>query len=356
LKGLFLVDISKSGSDGTTSIPAVEKTQTISEGDTLLFAGDVSKVKDIWNIKGLEPTNQQQAAVDAPPTRSFVEVVIHPKSPLVGKTAGEIHFRGKYNASILSVYRDGAALRTKVGTVVIEGGDTLLLLCKTSKIDDLKRSTDFITLAEPDGGGPVKINYFLLFVALLANAVMISFDAAEIGDLLTLALMASYVCLMAGCLTVRQAVDCIPIRLIIVIAASFAMATALNVTGVAAEIAANLTSLTEPIGPIGLLYGIYLATVLLTALLSNGAAAALMIPIIFALTFDTISVKAYVYAVMLGASADFSTPIGYQTNLMVWGPGGYKFYDFPRYGIPLQIILSFVTVGLCYLIYGTVSE
>jgi di/tricarboxylate transporter len=87
-------------------------------------------------------------------------------------------------------------------------------------------------------------------------------------------------------------------------------------------------------------------------LLSNASAAALMIPIVFSLPQDTLNVKAFVYVVMLGASADFSTPIGYQTNLMVWGPGGYKFYDYARIGLPLQLIVSLITVGLCLIIFG----
>jgi di/tricarboxylate transporter len=172
------------------------------------------------------------------------------KSPLVGATAREVNFREKYNASIVSIYREGEHLRKKIGDIQIEGGDTLLLICKKSWVPKLKKNSDFIVVSQV-GGSMLRPNYFKLVIAPLISIAMIAVSAAGIIDLLTASLAAAFAMLLTRCLTVQEAIDAIPGRLILVIAGSFGMASALNNTGVAAELADNLVSVLSPIGDFG---------------------------------------------------------------------------------------------------------
>jgi len=218
-----------------------------------------------------------------------------------------------------------------------------------------KDSGDFVLVSEI-GGGPVKYNKARMIIAPILAILMISLAAADVLDLLPLALAAAFMMIFIGCLTIPQAIKATNLRVIIMIAASFAMASALEVTGVANEWAHNLVSLFGS-SQWGLLYAVYVATALLTALLSNASAAALMLPIVFELSLSggapLLGIKALLVCIMVAASADFSTPIGYQTNLMAWVPGGYHFTDYARIGLPLQVLLSLVSTTIIYFVFGT---
>eukprot|EP01100_Stratorugosa_tubuloviscum_P005739 TRINITY_DN254_c0_g2_i1.p1 TRINITY_DN254_c0_g2~~TRINITY_DN254_c0_g2_i1.p1 ORF type:complete len:669 (-),score=352.75 TRINITY_DN254_c0_g2_i1:136-2142(-) len=344
LDGLFLVEIQRGG----TTLPAAASDTTLMPGDFLLFAGDVNKVKDLWRIQGLKPTNQEDKLVMAMPNRILVEAVISQRSSLIGQTVRGSGFREKFNAAIVSIYREGEPLQQRIGDIKLQAGDTLLLVSKPNFVEKHKNSNDFLVAYEI-GGSHLAYDGWRQICACLLAILMIILNAADLCDLLTLALCAAFGMVFIGCFDFDKAVGHINFFVMLTISASFGMSAALENTGVAKELADNILAIFEPLGNIGILYAVYLATAVLTALLSNASSAAIMVPIVFNL--GVADVKIYLYCVMVAASADFSTPIGYQTNLMVWGPGGYKFYDYTRFGFPLQVLLSIVSVVILNFAY-----
>ncbi|KAL6067728.1 putative sulfur deprivation response regulator [Balamuthia mandrillaris] len=348
LEGLFLVEVHRSG----VIIPAADPDYHLFAGDYLLFAGDVTKIKNLWKLKGLRPTGQESDIILPLPNRIIVEATVSPRSSLTQTSIRNSNFRERFNAAILSVYRDGHPLHQKIGNITPKGGDVLLMVAKPSFLDKhVNMDGDFLLVSQV-GDSALARDWKRLIAAPFFALVMVVLSAAEVTDLMTASLCASFACIAIGCLTWRQIKGAVNVPVIVTIAASFAMAEALEVTGVAAELADNLLGMTSWAGDPGLIFGVYLATVLLTALLSNASAAAILVPVVFSLEQDSVNVKALIYTVMVGASAAFSTPIGYQTNLMVWGPGGYTFLDFPRFGLPLQLLLAIVTTVAVYFFFA----
>eukprot|EP01103_Thecamoeba_quadrilineata_P002202 TRINITY_DN12196_c0_g1_i1.p1 TRINITY_DN12196_c0_g1~~TRINITY_DN12196_c0_g1_i1.p1 ORF type:complete len:661 (+),score=164.81 TRINITY_DN12196_c0_g1_i1:136-2118(+) len=351
LKGMFLVEIQREES----VLPAISHDTVLNGGDHLLFAGNVEQVGDIFSIRGLTKNKQENDLLAPSPNRILVEAIVSPGGKLVNKTARELGFRELHDAAIVSIYRDGSPLHQKIGDVKLIGSDLLLLVARPSFLEKHETTSDFLLVTQVlnedrwEQQDQPKSTWKMILAPTVATA-MIVLNAMEVVSLLKASLAAAFFLILVGCISwdeVRQACN---IPVMVTICASFGLATALEHTGVAHTFADNLMSLTRPAGDIGLLYGVYLSTALLTALLSNASAAAIMVPIAFSLR-EEIAVKAMMYVIMVGASADLSTPIGYQTNLMVWGPGGYRFFDYTKVGFPLQVILSFVSVGITYLLF-----
>jgi di/tricarboxylate transporter len=185
------------------------------------------------------------------------------------------------------------------------------------------------------------------WIAVAAMTGMIVAHTVFHLPLFTAALVATGAMVGLRCVSASEAIRSVEVRVLLAIASSFAIGTALEKTGAAAALGHGLVGFAEGAGPIGILAAIYLATAVLTELITNNAAAALMFPIAAATAQDAgMDLRPFLFILMLAASASFSTPIGYQTNLMVMGPGGYRFGDFLRFGIPLQIVLGIVSVGM----------
>ncbi|ELR11725.1 TrkA Cterminal domain containing protein [Acanthamoeba castellanii str. Neff] len=360
--GLILVNLIRRGVDN----PNVSAETTLNSGDQLIFAGDVEKLVDLFMISGIKPTNQDDKIVHPSINKVLVEAVVSPTGSLVNRTIGEADFGKRYGAAVLSVGREGEKIHShaRLASFRLRGGDTLLLVCRPDlasgqhHVDDPATAGpdsggDFITVSRVGGssGGKMGVDYERMCLAPVIAAIMILVSTFELTSLLTASLCAAFIMIITGCISVEKAVAATNFRLIAMIASSFGMAMACEKTGVAQILAHDLVSIFMPAGSFGLLYGVYLSTALLTSLLNNASAAALMVPIVFSFQSSLVTgvnVKAFVYCIMVGASADFSTPIGYQTNLMVWGPGGYKFMDYTKVGLPLQALLSLISVGIVY--------
>jgi di/tricarboxylate transporter len=277
---------------------------------------------------------------------------VSPGGQLANRTVKDIGFRNIYDAAVVSIHRDGNPVHKKIGSVSLQGADTLLIVAKPAFIEKFSGSSDFLFLSQVTNNEEedIKSTWWKMILAPAVGITMIVLNALDLLSLLKGSLGAAFIVILTGCISWEQVKSAVNIPVMITICASFGLATALENTGVAHTFADNLLSITRPFGTVGLLYGVYLATALLTALLSNASAAAIMIPITFSLR-EEVALKAMVYIVMVGASADLSTPIGYQTNLMVWGPGGYRFIDYTKVGFPLQILLSIISVGMSYLLF-----
>jgi di/tricarboxylate transporter len=241
-----------------------------------------------------------------------------------------------------------------LGEVELQVGDTLLLVGRPVGMENCH--DDFV-LVSAVSSQKIRFDPVRMVIAPLCNLGMVAVASAELTNLLTASLMCMTIVYITGCITFDQMKNAVNVPILITIAASFALANSLETWGVAKEWAHNLLSITEFAGNYGIILGVYIGTCILTAFLSNASSAAVMVPICIELASSTdISLLALAVTIMTAASADFSTPIGYQTNLMVWGLGGYEFLDYTKFGVPLQIILAFFASFLIVTLYPIGDE
>ncbi len=341
LPGLYLVEIERDGEP----IPAVDPDTRLSAGDHLLFVGVVESVVDLRRIRGLVPATDQIEKLSAPTrSRRLLEAVVGAGSALAGKNVRELAFRTRFEAAIIAVHRNGERVGGKVGDIVLGAGDVLLLEAPPSFLSCHKNDSNFALVTEVAGSAPLQHDKAPLALGLLVAMVVVS--ATSILPLLVAALLTAGAMLITGCLTGAEARRALDVRVLVAIAAAFGIGAALETSGAASAIGAALVGVAAPLGDVATLAGIYVATALLTELVTNNAAAALMFPLAAAAASEAgLPLAPVALVVMMAASASFSTPIGYQTNLMVYGPGGYRFGDFLRFGIPLQVLLAIVTIA-----------
>lgn len=348
LPGLYLVEIERDGE----LMAAVAPDTKLKVGDLLVFVGVLESVVDLRKIRGLVPAAADQVRKLGGPTsgRRLVEAVVAHSSPLAGKTVREAAFRTRYRAAIIAVHRNGERLGGKIGDIVLRFGDTLLLETQPAFLDTYRNDRSFALVSQVNRSTPVRHDRGWIAVLLLVT--MIGVNAFGYMNLLTAGLVCAGAMLATKCLTGPEARRSLDINVLLAIAASFSVGKALELTGAAQVLGETLVSVTAPLGKLGALGGVYLAVMLLTEMITNNAAAALLFPVAMAAASAAgIEPRPMCYIVMFAASASFMTPIGYQTNLMVYGPGGYRFGDFIRFGAPLQVLLGLVTVLNTYVLY-----
>ena len=347
LPGLYLAEIDRAG----RVIPAVSPQETLQSGDRLLFVGVTESVVDLQKIRGLVPAPEQLFKLTTPRSqRILVEVVVSNSSPVVGKSVREGRFRTLYNAVIIAVARGGERLRQKVGDIVLQPGDTLLLEAPTSFVQTQRNSRDFFLVSRIENSSPPRHERSVLALAILI--AMVAVVAFGWLSMLEAAIVAAGLMLVTRCVsgsTARRSVDW---QVLIVIAASFGLGQALEVTGAAESIAQSLVQLAGGDALLSLAV-IYAITTLFTELITNNGAAVLMFPIALATATNLgVDLTPFAIAIMMAASASFATPIGYQTNLMVYGPGGYRFTDYLKVGVPLNLLMGAVTLLVAPLVWS----
>ena len=347
LPGLFLVEIVR----GEETFVAVGPNAMIREDDILIFAGIVDSVVDLRKIRGLVPaTNQVEKLGQRSPNRRLVEAVIAAHSPLLGKSIRDSRFRTRFDAAIIAVHRQGERVRGRIGDIVMRAGDTLLLETHPRFLNQNRHDSRFALVSEVDGSTPPR--HDRAWIAGLILVAMVAINVIGVLPLITAALLAAGAMVATRCLTGAQARRSLELPVLVAIAASFGIAAALEKTGVAGFIAHGIVDVARPLGPVGVLAAIYLATAILTELVTNNAAAALMFPVATAAAEAAgIDLHACLLLLMIAASASFATPLGYQTNLMVMGPGGYRFGDFFRIGVPLQVVVGALAVTIASLLW-----
>lgn len=339
LPGLYLIEIDRED----ITKPAVSPAEQLRGNDRLLFAGVVESIVDLQKIKGLKPATSQVEKLGAPRHQScLTEAVVSNTCPLVGKTIREGRFRNHYSAVVIAVARNGVRLHDKVGNIVLHPGDTLLLEARPSFAEQQRNSRDFYLVSRLEDTGVPRHERAGLAWTLLAGMVV----AATAGwlSMLEAALLAAGLMILTRCITGRVARRAIDWQILVVIAASFGIGAAMQKTGAAQVIANQLVGYAgaEPLAALGL---IFLTTALLSAIITNNVAAVLMFPIaVLATESMAVDLVPYAVAIMMGASTSFATPIGYQTNLMVYGVGGYRFSDFLRVGTPLTLVVGVLVI------------
>jgi di/tricarboxylate transporter len=332
LQGVFLVEVQR----GSRTIAPIAPDEVLQGNDELTFVGRVDQVVDLQRIRGLESAENRQIDALAGGGHGFFEVVVG-ADELAGSTLKESGFRARYDAAVLAIHRAGHRIDAKLGDVRLRFGDTLLVLAAAGFRDRWRDRSDFLVIAPLRGRPPVRT-----LQAWMVTAIGIGFLVTTGTGLLPIlqsSLLAALLVLATGSLTVRQARDAVDIYLVVLIAAAFGLGSAVQASGLAATGADVVTGVMEPFGAIGALAGIILATMVITELVSNNAAAVLMFPLGIA-TAGALGVDArpFVIGVTLSASLSFLTPIGYQTNMMVYALGGYRFGDFARIGAPLSAL------------------
>ena len=346
LTGLFLAEIDRQGQ----IIPAVGPQEKLLSGDRLIFVGIVDSIVDLHRVRGLTPASEQVFKLDAPRAqRCLIEAVVSDTCGLVGKTIRDGQFRTVYNAVVIAVARNGERIKKKIGDIVVKAGDTLLLEAHPNFADQQRNSRDFYLVSRIENSNPPRHEKALLAIVILAGMIAaITFFGvpALVGAMTAAGLMIITRCVPGH--VARKSVDW---QVLIVIAAAFALGKALDVTGAAVSIADELISLTSD-SPWAVLIMVYGVTMVFGETIGHNAAAVLVFPIAHAISRELhVDFTPFAMTVMMSASASFSTPIGYQTNLMVLGPGGYKFTDYFRFGIPLNLIMWVITSAIAPLVW-----
>lgn len=346
LDGLFLMEIDR----GDHVIAAVSPSERLEAGDRLVFVGVIDSVVELQKVRGLRPATDQVFKLDDPRSeRQLVEAVVSNTCPLVGRTIREGQFRSTYGAVVIAVARDGERLRMKIGDITLEAGDTLLLEAGPAFLQRQRTSRHFYLVSEITGGAPPRHDRAWIACTVLAGMVLAV--AMDLLPMVVAALAAAGLMVATRCLSSTEARRSIEWQALLLIAASFGLAQAMQTTGLARSIAEGAIA-TAGNNPLLVLAAIYLVTMVTTELMSNNAAAVLNFPIAWQ-TAEQLGVHPlpFIMAITVAASCGFGTPIGYQTNLMIYGPGGYKFTDYVRYGGPLNLIVMVVTIALAPLIW-----
>lgn len=308
-------------------------------GDQILFKTHVGGVIDLSTAKGLEMRARSDLGLEAVHTEKavIVEGILGRNSPLVGKSLAQVGFRQKYGVIILAVHRHDTNLQHDFENLKLAFGDTLLLEGPREDLDRIFSEKDFINLSEP------KHTVFRRSkapLALGAMALLMVLGALEARPFSILAMLVALLVLLTRCIEPRDAYASIEWSTIFMIIGTLGLGEAMRQTGAAATVAGSLVEALGGYPPWIMLAAVYLLTLILTELLSNTAVAALMTPLVVPLAVQLgVSPRPFIVAVMFAASAGFATPIGYQTNMLVYGAGGYKFADFLRIGLPLDFLL-----------------
>eukprot|EP00808_Paulinella_micropora_P000329 g77520.t1 len=394
------------GPTGTSVLAAPDPQTKIEQGDMLYFSGDTSTVNNLWQFPGLVPASEvdidmffaesvppdQKEQLSSqrgsprsmplrslrymnkslkksltskallgiarvPPKKYLIEAVVASRSAVSGKTVRESNFREAFGAAVLAIHRDGERVNQKLGDVVLQAGDNLLLEARGDKfVNDFGSDHHYFAVTTIVGESARKpsYNYCLMILALAVLAVAFSVPTIypDRWSFFMTALIASFVYWGLGLMTPKAARAAVPVDTMVMFASSIGLSFAMENSGLARAISLNLLSIFAPLGNLSLMYGMYLCVAILNPFVSNQATVALMYPIAYQASQSSgLSIYAVIYMLMMAGSADFATPIGYITNLMVYSIGGYKFSDYIWMGIPMQVITCVIAVQICYAVY-----
>ena len=348
LEGLFLIEIDRDDH----IITPVAPDNILRSGDQLVFTGAIETIVELERFPGLSPATE--ISPQQHPQRHLTEVVLSRKSPLLSTTVRAARFRQRYDAAVVAIHRAGERLTGKVGDTTLEAGDTLLLQTGTDFSQTHQHSPDFYMVSSVQGSEPRQTNKAktasLLLIILLLWLVIASIFSPTWSNTSLLglaspavaALTIAILMVLTRCLKMSDARSSINLQMLITIGAALGLGKALQESGAATEIATTIFTFAGN-NPLVILIALYILTVVLTETISNNAVAAMLLPLAIeiAATGDW-NARPFIFTITIAASLSFVTPIGYQTNLMVMGPGGYRANDYFRCGLPLAILM-----GIC---------
>lgn len=318
------------------------RAERLLEGDLLLVRGDWQRLSDLKDKVKLEidakfrVADQQFSGEDGEDAQVLVEALIAPGSTLIDQSLAELNFARAYNANVLAMQRRGEMLRDKLRDINLNVGDVLLMMCPRSELNMLRANRNFVILSER---GQERIPRHKAWLATGIMVMTIAIAAFGLLPIVASAILGVIALVATRCIGNDQAYAAIEWRVIVLLASVLPLGIAMQKSGLALSAAEAAISLVGHFGPIAVLAVIYGMTALLTEFMSNNAAAVLTAPIAYATAVSLeVSPAPFLVAVMFAASTAFSTPVGYQTNTMVYSAGRYRFVDFMKIGIPLNLL------------------
>ncbi len=346
LTGLFLVEIVRKD----YKIAPVGPSDVIEENDILIFAGATETVADL--LKESQDLQLPSASnLNGRDAVEVVEVVVSSNSSLVGKVVNDTDFRGVFDGAIVAIHRDGERISGKLGEITLRAGDLILLITGKDFFTRMRNSRDLYLISKVKEIKRVdKAASALVIGGTFIAILMSTFQLMPLFQSLFLLVV---ICLLAKIINFAEIRKHVDFDLVLVLAMAIALSKAIINSGLAEVMSSHILGWFAPFGVIGVLAGIYILTTLLTELITNAAAASIVFPVAVVAAHSLgVDPKPFVLAVAFAGSASFATPFGYQTNLMIYGPGGYHFKDFLRVGIPMNLIAFIVTVTMLVFLYG----
>jgi di/tricarboxylate transporter len=327
---------------GETRVTEPSGSTVLHEGDLLLVEGKVAELARVQQgSRDLEMADAELArALESeqdPDTGRFAEVLVPARSRVIGSTVRELGLRARYGVSALAVRRHGEPVPDAAGQVRLQAGDMLLVRAAPDALLGLRENSELVLLGElrlP----LVRQHRMRLAVAIVAGVVLL--PALGIAPILVSALLGVVAMLLTGCIQPDEAYREVDWMVIVLLGAVLPLGEAMHATGAAAWLAQSVLLVGAPLGPHGVLAGLLLLTTLLTSIISNAAAGAVLAPVAVAIAASMgWSPLPLVIGIMIGASNSFLSPVGYQTNAMIYAPGGYRFSDYLRVGGPLSLLV-----------------
>ncbi|MEA3445563.1 MAG: SLC13 family permease [Bacteroidota bacterium] len=345
LQGLFLVEIIRDGKN----IRPVSPKNSLRENDLLIFAGDTEKVAEMVNSNtGLVMPSIEKHKKTG--DQEILEIVVSHNSNLINKTAKSADFRSEYDSSIIAIHRNGERISGKIGQVLLKAGDVLLLLAGSDYSKHSNETHDFYPISKIKDLR--EFEWYKIAALLGGTFLAIFLSALKVVSLFKALLFLIVILSFMKIATFKDVKKGFDYNLYIIIALALALGKAMINTGVADLVSDILISVFLPLGNVGMLFGIYLITSIMAAYITYTAAVAIVFPISLTMALNLeLNPTPFILIVAFAAAANFITPHGYQTNLMVYGSGGYNYKDFFRIGFPLTILYLIVTITILSLIY-----
>jgi di/tricarboxylate transporter len=334
-EGVRLIDVIRGDVSLRRNLDGVK----LRAGDRVVLRTEMAELLSLREEKALKPVNPLGSR-----ETTTVEVLITPGCRMVGRTLGSLRLRRRYGVYPLAVHRRDENIGRQLDDLVVRVGDTLLLEGAPEDIQRLAAEMDLLDVSRPSERAYRRAQAPLAVAALAGLVILAALGTAPI---LALAVIAMAFVLVARCVDAEEAFSLVDGRLLALILAMLAIGAGLEHTGAVQMIVDALAPQLVGLHPFFLIWAVYLVTSVLTELVSNAAVAAVMTPVVIALA-NTMGIepRPLVVAVMIAASASFATPIGYQTNMLVYGPGGYRFTDFLKVGIPLNLSVGLIASAL----------
>jgi len=344
LVNVYLVHVNRTG-----QLVQAAPDRLLHEGDILSFSGAPEHIQTLCTRFGLHPVKQMKTNQNLP----WFEAIVAPHSPLVGKTVVDAKFRTTYQGVVLGVFRQGSIVRKMLSELVIQPADVLLIEASQRFFDRWYARREIFSLIAPFGAsqGTASEKKRLWLPATLFAGVIIA-AAFAVTDIATAAFLGALACVLGGAVSLATTRKRLDFSLLSTIGASLGCAQAFGASGLQEVFATSLSSVANACGPFAIVVLFYLVTLVLTELITNNAAAAFSMAVAMSVAQSTtIQLLPLSIAIAVAASASFITPLGYQTNLMVLGPGGYRFKDFLKVGIPTSILVSSVALTMLWLLF-----
>ncbi len=318
--------------------------ESIREGDVLLVEGKLDSLMESKEALKLQiaPEFHLQDDTLKKEDRTLIEVMVAPSSRVAGRTLRGLDFNRRYDAVVLAIQRQGRSLREQLSSVRLRFGDLLLLQAPKGVADKLRPDADFVVMDEKGG---LNIRRSRVPVVLGILMFVVGLAAMNVLPIMVSAILGCIAMLLTGCLRLEEAYQAIDWRVIFLLGGVLPLGIAMHKSGLAATVAEHTVFLVGDFGPVAVLAAFYILTAILTECMSNNASAVLLAPIAVSTAIQMdISPKPLLMAIAFAASTSFATPVGYQTNMMVYSPGGYRFTDFMKVGTPLIIIFGVISV------------